>query len=403
MSKTQHQSHGVLTDMVRIPMVLARRSWTASWARWGDLGVFWIALVLGALTVIHGGEHLSVAARIGMVTLVLLPWAARVVEPRLPSFPLALVEVVLVTWLVVLDGDTFAFFFLPLLVGNTTATDGPVPGVVVAGAAAGAPLAVQLIYGYLPEWAYWSVPNLAAPVIGGLIGRLDQMTRDLAAAQEALVAQSAGEERRRIARELHDVIAHTLSVTLLNLTAARRALGDDHAEATEALEAAEQLGRQSLGDLRRTVGLLSETPDGAAAAPQPAASDLPRLLESYEASGMGLRAHIKGDLGLVPPATGLELYRIAQEALANIVKHAPGAHADLDVEVGQQDVVLVVTNPVRNGARPSDDAGTGGSGVAGMRERAALVSGTLVAGQHDRAWSVECRLPLAHGAHRDDR
>jgi len=67
---------------------------------------------------------------------------------------------------------------------------------------------------------------------------------------------------------------------------------------------------------------------------------------------MGLRAHIKGDLGLVPPATGLELYRIAQEALANIVKHAPGAHADLDVEVGQQDVVLVVTNPVRNGARP---------------------------------------------------
>jgi len=403
MNEAQQKSGAALRELARFPIALVRRSWTASWARWGDLGVFWIALALGVLTIIHGGEHLSVAARTGMVVLVLLPWAARVLQPRLPALPLALVEVVLVTWLVVLDGDSFAFFFLPLLVGNTTATAGPVDGVVVAAAAAGAPLAVQLMYGWLSEWAYWSVPNLAAPVVGGLIGRLDQMTRQLAAAQEALVVQSAGEERRRIARELHDVIAHTLSVTLLNLTAARRALGDDHPEATEALEAAERLGRQSLGDLRRTVGLLSEAPGRAAATPQPAASDLPRLLESYQASGMDLRAQIKGDLAVVPAATGLELYRIVQEALANVVKHAPGAHADVDVEIRKGDVVLTVTNPLRNGARPSDGSGANGSGVTGMRERATLVSGTVLAGLHDKVWSVECRLPLSPGSSPNDR
>jgi signal transduction histidine kinase len=391
MNDGQKDPQGRLRRLRRLPVSLARQAWSRGWARWGDLGVFWVALVLGVFTMVHGGRRLEPTARLGLVILLLVPWLARVFWPRLPGLPLAIGVVVLATWLVVLDDDAFAFFFLPLLVGNTTATEGVGAGIAAALAAAAAPLSFQLLYGGFPEWVYWSVPTLAAPVVGGLIGRLDQLARDLEAAQGALVEQSVAEERRRIAREMHDVIAHTLSVTLLNLTAARRALGDEHPEATEALRTAEELGRQSLGDLRRTVGLLGEALEAGSAAPMPSATDLPTLVEAYRSAGMQLRAVVDGDLSRVPSATGLELYRIAQEALANVVKHGSGAPADLRVRVEADEIVLVLTNAARNGNLAQ--SGSGGSGIAGMRERAELVSGNLSAGPVASGWAVECRLP----------
>jgi len=395
MKDGQRYPLGRLRGLGQLPVSLATQAWNRAWARWGDVGVFWVALVLALLTMAHGGHRLAPAERFGLVALVLAPWLARVVWPRLPGLPLALAVVALVTWLVVLDDDAFAFFFLPLLVGNTTATEGVTAGLVAALAAAAAPLAVQLLYGGFPEWAYWSVPNLAAPVIGTLIGRLDQLARDLEAAQGALVEQSAAEELRRIAREMHDVIAHTLSVTLLNLTGARRALGEAHPEASAALRTAEELGRQSLGDLRRTVGLLGEPAGAGGAAPLPAATDLPGLVDAYRSGGMEVGVLVEGDLSQVAPATGLELYRIAQEALANVVKHASGATADLTVLVEPDQVVLVVSNTASNGhVAPASGEG-GGSGIAGMRERAELLSGTLSAGPGDSGWTVECRLPIA--------
>src|SRR5437588_4581023 len=173
MNDGQKDPQGRLRGLGGLPVAVARQAWRSGWERWGDLGVFWVALVLGVFTMAHGGRRLEPPARLGLVILVLVPWLARVLWPRLPGLPLAILVVLLVTWLVVLDDDAFAFFFLPLLVGNTTATEGVGAGIALAVAAAAAPLSFQLLYGGFPEWVYWSVPNLAAPVIGGLIGRLD--------------------------------------------------------------------------------------------------------------------------------------------------------------------------------------------------------------------------------------
>src|SRR5205085_6363003 len=119
---------------------------------------------------------------------------------------------------------------------------------------------------------------------------------------------------------------------------------------------------ESLGDLRRTVGLLGEPPEAGRAAPTPSATDLLALVAAYRSAGMQLRASVDGDLRRVPSGTGLELYRIAQEALANVAKHGSDAPADLEVRVEPDEVVLVVRNAARNGnmATPS---GAGGSGI----------------------------------------
>src|SRR5262249_24502513 len=135
--------------------------------------------------------------------------------------------------------------------------------------------------------------------------------------------QAADEERSRITREIHDVVTHSLSVTLLHLTGARRELEQDGdvSDAVGALVDAERLGRHAMPDTRRTIGLLD--PDPTSAPAKPGIDDITDLIHNFETAGLALNYRIDGDNAVVTPSIGLGIYRICQESLTNVVKHAP--------------------------------------------------------------------------------
>jgi signal transduction histidine kinase len=209
-------------------------------------------------------------------------------------------------------------------------------------------------------------------------------------AQAGLADRAAADERQRIAREIHDVVAHSLAVTMLHLTGARLALRRDPQEAEEALLEAEHLGRESLAEIRRTVGLLAPEGTGTAA-PMPAAADIPELVREFEAAGLDVDFELTGDPHALAPATGLGLYRVAQESLSNVVRHAPRTHTTMSLCVGDDVVSLHVRNPLAAATRsPNAD---GGLGVRGMQERITLLGGELRAGPDGDSWCVDVTLP----------
>jgi signal transduction histidine kinase len=224
---------------------------------------------------------------------------------------------------------------------------------------------------------------------GLLIRRLLLALVDLEAAQDALQVDAAARERQRIAREVHDVIAHSMTVTMLHITAARMALGrNDPGGATEALEEAERQGRRSLADIRSTVGLL-RTNDTATAAPT--TTDLGELLGGYRAAGLQISSSVDDALADVPAPVALAGHRIVQEALANVAKHAPGACASVAVRIDGDAVEVEV---VDDGPGASAGDGTPGHGLLGMRERAETLGGTFDAGPADPGWRVRATIPV---------
>ncbi|MGY6652121.1 sensor histidine kinase [Amycolatopsis sp. TRM77291] len=197
-------------------------------------------------------------------------------------------------------------------------------------------------------------------------------------------------ERQRIAREVHDVVGHSLSITLLHLTGARHALQQDRDvdEAIEALTEAEQVGRAAMADIRRTVGLLADSPSGSA--PLPGVEDIATLVERTRSAGLAVRYTQEGDLGRVGASEGLGLYRIVQESLVNVVKHAPGATAEVRLNAGRSGLELVVSNTLPATVRR---AAEDGSGLAGMAVRAAQLGADLSAGPSGRQWIVQVTVP----------
>ncbi|MFD8804262.1 sensor histidine kinase [Streptomyces sp. NPDC059597] len=193
-------------------------------------------------------------------------------------------------------------------------------------------------------------------------------------------------ERTRIARELHDSIGHALTVAVVQAGAARAA---DDAEFTgRALTAIEETGRAALEDLERVLGVLREAERPVAARPTLTAAD--RLLESARASGAEVDSVVTGPVAAVPGPVSREGYRILQEALTNVLRHAGPVPVRVRVTVAGQRLTLEIRNPlpaVRADSR-------GGSGLRGIRERAALLGGTALTGPDEGEWRVRAELPL---------
>jgi signal transduction histidine kinase len=221
--------------------------------------------------------------------------------------------------------------------------------------------------------------------------RLQQRTMaELRAAQADLAAQAVRDERRRIAREIHDVVAHSLSITLLHVTGARHVLARDPQRAAAALAQAETLGRRSLGDLRRTVALLADAhPDSLA--PAPCAADIPALFDTLAQAEVPITHRIEGNLEGLGECLSLDLYRLTQEALTNATRHAPGKPVDVQISVGAETLKLEVRNPLAAGEHSATNHGRG---VIGMRERVGLHDGTLAAGPENGTWRVSATIPI---------
>jgi signal transduction histidine kinase len=202
------------------------------------------------------------------------------------------------------------------------------------------------------------------------------------------------DERRRIARDVHDFVGHGLAAVMLQVTSARHVLRRDPAAAEEALRSAEEVGRASMRELRRTVALLRSDDDAGVLPPVPTANEIPALVDYARAGGLSVDLRMRGDTEALPPTVGLALYRIAQEALANAARHAPQARTVLGLELSDAYVSLVAETSGPLLASPEGGADRRRYGLIGMRERATALGGELSAGPIKGGWRVSCRLPL---------
>jgi signal transduction histidine kinase len=210
---------------------------------------------------------------------------------------------------------------------------------------------------------------------------------------------AALEERDRLAREIHDVIAHSVSVIAVQAGAARAIADQRPDRAREALASIEEVSRETMVELRRAIGALRAPADEAALAPTPGLTDLEDLADKVREAGVEVEIVREGDLSDVPAAIGLSAFRIVQEALTNTVKHAAPTAARVLVRSDADAVEVVVTDEgPRAGSRPSDDGARpmpgGGHGLVGMRERVAMLGGTFQAGPDGAGFSVRARFPL---------
>jgi signal transduction histidine kinase len=215
--------------------------------------------------------------------------------------------------------------------------------------------------------------------------QLAERERDLAA-REAVV-----EERARIARELHDAIAHNVSMMVIQAGAERRVLDGTGGTTREVLETIERIGRGTLTEMRRLVGMLrSDT--GEPLAPQPGLDDLPTLMQQVCEAGLPVELQVDGERRELPLGIELSAYRIVQEALTNALKHAGDAHASVHVHYGADSLELEIADDGEGAALP---VSSGGHGLAGMRERVALYGGHLDAGHRQNGgFAVRVLLPI---------
>jgi signal transduction histidine kinase len=248
------------------------------------------------------------------------------------------------------------------------------------------------------------VPLGAAYVVGAYVGTrvayvdsLQARAAQLVRERDLLAQQAVAEERVRIARELHDVVAHHLSLITVQAGALQTQLNaGEPAYATAQVIA--RSGRQAMDEMRRMLGVL-RLGDGSVSpghAPQPGVADIPGLIEQARAAGVETTLRVEGDAQPLPPAIDLSAYRIVQEALTNVLRHAGPVRCTVQLRYGTDALEVRITD---DGRIAADAVAHAGHGLIGMRERVALFGGQLFAGAvPDGGWAVQATLPLHRGA-----
>ncbi len=349
-------------------------------------GVFTIFLVIGVTLDLARPALAVVGAAVGLLAGAFLFLAH-------PRFPLGYAAVATVGVAVLGDGQSFnVVWFAVLVIGAWC--------VLFAGMRAGLTYGATAVVLFGGEWlldgqrnvgwAPWLASVIVIVSITALVRHEFVLVEQLRAAQADLAERSRAEERGRIARELHDVIAHSLTVTLLHITSARLAVEHDPADASRALAEAERLGRLSLTEVRATMGLLRSGLVDGIAPPVPGAGNLTDLVQQMRGAGADVSLVIEGDIEAVPATTGSTIYRIVQEALTNATRHAPGCAVAVHVLAGNGRAEV----DIDSAGPPTDGSGLG---VDGMRDRAQAVGGTCTAGPGGRGWVVHASLPSKPG------
>ncbi|MGJ6967296.1 sensor histidine kinase [Streptosporangium sp. G11] len=231
--------------------------------------------------------------------------------------------------------------------------------------------------------------------------RLAERATRLEVEREERARRAVAEERARIARELHDIVSHNVSVMTLHTGGVRMRLGDEHARERDMLLGVERAGREAVEELRLMLGVLRGTGDSGSGAPQPDLDQLDELVTHVRQAGLDVRLRIAGEPRPLAPGLGLSAYRVIQEALTNVLKHAHATGVDVVVTHGRTGLDVEITDDGTGGASlpdggPGPDGHIpGGHGLIGMRERAAMHGGELSAGPvPGGGYRVVARFPL---------
>jgi signal transduction histidine kinase len=336
----------------------------------------------------------SSAGNDALLAIPVLAFAAWAFTSRVPLWALAVAVTVPVVVAQRHGSLELSLFEVALLAVVVAAWADSLSVAVALGLAAlAAPIVVRLIQPVHDRISIgpWIAGMVFPWVLGLTIHRQARLAAQLDATRRALA------ERRQIARDVHDFVGHGLAAVMLQITSARHVLRRDPDAAEEALRSAEDVGRRSMQELRRTVTLLRSDDESGVDAPLPTAREISALVDHARAGGLAVELRIRGDLDRIGPSVGVAVYRIAQEALANAARHAPRARTVLGLELSDGQVSLVAETHGSPAAPPSDPDRPR-YGVVGMRERATALGGELTAGPTPDGWRVACRLPLEEHA-----
>ena len=218
---------------------------------------------------------------------------------------------------------------------------------------------------------------------------LEALTRELEAQRDLQAQAAVAVERARIARELHDIVAHNVSMMVVQAGAAGRVIEGDQPHVRDALAVIAETGRETVDEMRRLLGVLRAGSDALALTPPPGLGDLQQLVRSVREAGVPVELRVEGLPVALPPAVDLSAFRIVQEALTNTLKHAGPARAQVTVTYRDATVEL----EVRDDGSGNGNGGGSGHGLLGMRERVAMFGGELEAGRDEHGFTVRARLP----------
>ena len=402
-----------------------RARWAAVRAPAADAAVAVLAVAVAAVGSAEGprGERLPLQA-----VLVLLAGAGAALLWR-RSIPLVVwAATSMLTAAMVLAGGTQQVLAAPVLValytvGRSVTLRTTTVCALVTGALYTIPLALRQGVWLDERGDAQALPVLALIGAAAAIGVAVRSQRDAleAARERALQAEATREEeaerrvtdeRLRIARELHDVVAHHISVINVQAGVARHLMDTRPDQARAALSAVRDASKTVLTEMTAVVGLLRSEDGSTPAEPAPGLHRLPALVESLGSAGLGVAWRTSGQVRELPPIADLAAYRVVQEALTNALKHGTGT-ADLLIHHDPQEVVIEVRNPVAgaSASSPPDtsaggqvgQAGQNGHGLVGMRERLEAVSGRLSAGAHGSSWLVRAAVPRTSRSFRSPR
>ncbi|WP_152186124.1 sensor histidine kinase [Segeticoccus rhizosphaerae] len=242
------------------------------------------------------------------------------------------------------------------------------------------------------ESLFWGLQPMVAWLVGALIRSRMQVREQRRLREQDVSARAVSEERNRIARELHDVIGHNVSVMTVQAAAVRRRLTPDQVVEREALGTVETVGREALAEMRRMVAILRAEGQVVELTPAPGLAEVDQLITRFQRAGLPVRLTVTGSARPVAPGLDLTAYRVVQEGLTNVLRHADGPQrAEVLISYGPDVLELAV----RDDGRPSRRQVTPGHGLIGMRERVGVYGGRLVAGvQSDGGFELHATLPL---------
>lgn len=369
----------------------------------------WIGLgsslfVIGSLiyAAFMGASTLPPYVQAALFIFAALPWVPFVpqkfVSPAVISA--GLIPPLVVTWT---GGSPWLFALVAMTVGRVSISTTIPKTIAITVPAIGIIVGRYFIADLPTDWWMWKTYVELAAVVGIAWQRQNMLMYQIKESSAEHAQLAALEERRRIARDVHDVLAHTLTILMVHLNSARLSVIDDPEGTAEILDEVSAQGRKALDEIRRTVGLLSERSSPQPAGPVEWAAAIEDLVASYRNAGIDVELRLDVEmaqlklLSQVSPSLGKVGYRIVQESLANATKHAPGARIHVRIFVDDDGLHLRCANAVRPGVVMLE-LPRGGNGVTGMEERVAAVGGRFSAGVENGEWLVRADLPFAEAA-----